>query len=287
LRAFIKLEARTMAESQRLALALLACFTLFCGATTASAEGLEFRVDTELFRGDEKKPILEQLTIFTADGTVYDFSLTSPKETMVFDPRHGRFTLLEETRKVKAIVTTQELINYALALENEAAKEHDPLFAFCAAPHFETTDNDINHNGQPMTELRLTSKPLTYTAIGLKAEKPDAAKAYRHFADWCARLNSSRVGNLPSNARLVLNDKLAERGLLPFEVTRTIPPTKPLGKKLDLRSEHRVNWTLSDTDRRKIASASDMIAKFEVVSYDQYRSESVNPAPPPANQARR
>ncbi len=276
-----------MAVSKQLVVEVLACLALIVGATTASAEGLEFRVDTELFRSDDKKPILEQLTIFTADGTVYDFSLTTPKETMVFDPRNGRFTLLEETRQVKAIVTTQELINFALALENEAAKEHDPLFAFCASPHFETTDKDINHNGQPMTELRLAAKPLSYTAIGLKAEKPDAAKAYRHFADWCARLNSSRGGNLPSNARLVLNDKLAERALLPFEVTRTIPATKPLGKKLDLKSKHLVNWALADTDRKKIEAASDMIAKFPVVSYQEYLSGGAKAAPPPANQARR
>ena|SRR5689334_22705737 len=82
-------------------------------AVGALADDLEFRVDTEVFKNDEKQPILEQLTIFAADGTVYDFQLTAPAETTVFDPRHGRFTLLDDTKKVKAVVATQQIMDVA------------------------------------------------------------------------------------------------------------------------------------------------------------------------------
>jgi len=273
-----------MAVAIRRMLAALACSlifacTVFWCASSIRGEGLEFRVDTELFKNEEKSPILQQLTIFTAEGAVYDFCLTAPTETTVFDPRHGRFTLLDESRKKKALITTQELLDYSLALEAHAAKQKDQLFAFCAAAKFETTEKEVDLNGQTHTELRLAAKSLTYTALGLKPPQPEAAKVYRHFADWCARLNSSRAGNLPANARLLLNNAFAERDLLPFEITRTTAAATPFGKKLDLRSEHRFNWALSGEDRKKIGNAGDMIATYELVSYDEYRAADAKPLP--------
>ena len=249
------------------------------------AVGQEFRVDTELFQDQDKKPFLEQLTIFAADGTIYDFCLSDPPEVTVFDPRHGRFTLLDESRKAKATVTTQELLDFSLSLETHAAQQKNRLFAFCAVPQFETTDQEIERNGQTLVEVRLVGKPLTYVAEGQRPQRPEAVKAYRQFADWCARLNATRPGNLPPGARLALNQALAERELLPLEITRTIPAERPLGKKLDLRSEHRLNWALAGQDHKKIEHAGDMMAKFQAISYDEYRK--VEPKPAPAKQARR
>jgi hypothetical protein len=240
------------------------------GGMPAAASGQEFRVDTELFKDQEKQPFLEQLTIFAVDGTIYDFRLTEPKETAVFDPRHGRFTLLDESRKAKAAVTTQELLDFSLALETQAAQHRDRLFSFCAVPQFETIEQEIERNGQTMVELRLTGKPLIYVAEGIKPQQSEAVKAYRQFADWCVRLNATRPGNLPPGARLALNQAMAERGLLPFQITRTIPASG-LTKKLDLRSEHRVNWALSGEDQKKVEHAADMMATFQAVSYDEYR----------------
>jgi hypothetical protein len=236
----------------------------------AVADGQDFRVDTELFQNQEKEPFLQTLTIF-ADGIVYDFRETEPREATVFDPRHGRFTLLDEVRHAKASVTTQELLDFTLALETHAAQEKDRLFAFCAVPQFETTDKPIERNGQSLIEVRLSGKPLTYVAEGQRPQRLEAVKAYRQFADWCARLNATRPGNLPPGARLALNQALAERELLPLEITRTIPAAGPLGKKLELKSQHRLNWTLSGEDRKKIERAGDMMAKFDAVSYDDYR----------------
>lgn len=276
-----------MAVAKHLVVGLLSSVALLAGAATLSAEGLQFRVDTEIFKNDEKKPILEQLTIFADDGTVYDFILTSPPEVTVFDPRHGRFTLLDETRKVKAVVKTQELLDFTLDLQKHAAQQRNALFAFCATPHFDTLTADIERQGQSMTELRLVGKPMSYTVLGVKPPEADAVKAYRHFTDWCARLNSTRGGNLPSGARLELNRELADRGLLPFEIVRKIPATLPLGKDFDLKSEHRVNWALCGEDQKKIERAGDMMAKFEMVSYVDYCAPDSKPAPAVTKQASR
>lgn len=256
------------------------------GGLPALTNAQEFRVDTELFKDQDKQPFLEQLTIFSADGTIYDFRLTEPRETTVFDPRHGRFTLLDESRKAKATVTTQELLDFTLALETHAAQQKDRLFAFCAVPQFETAEQEVERSSEAMVELRLTAKPLSYVALGQRPQRPEAAKSYRQFADWCTRLNATRSGNLPPGARLVLNQALAERELLPFEITRTIPAGGPLGrKKLDIRSEHRVNWALSGEDQKKIEHAADMMATFQLVSYHEYCGVEGKPAA--AKQARR
>lgn len=250
----------------------------------AIADGQEFRVDTELFRNQEKDPFLQTLTIF-ADGAVYDFQLTEPAEATVFDARRGQFTLLDESRRARATVTTQELLDFSLALETHAAQQRDRLLAFCAAPNFEISENPVEQNGQALTELKLSAKPLVYVVRAQKSPRPEAVKIYRHFADWCARLNATRP-NLPPGARLALNQALAERDLLPLEITRTTFEPGALGeKKMEIRSQHRLNWSLSGEDRKKIERAGDMLATFQAVSYDEYRKPQQKTAT--AKQARR
>jgi hypothetical protein len=251
----------------------LVCISVTMAEWPWIAAGEDFRVDTEIFRNQEKAPYLQSLTIF-ADSVVYDFRLTDPQEVTVFDPRHGRFTLLDEARKVKSVVTTQELMDFCLSLETQAAKENG-LFAFSAVPQFETTEKEVERNGQGHVELRLTGKPLTYVALGHRPERKDAIGAYRHFTDWCARLNATRGGNLPPGARLELNRALAEHELLPLEISRTTADF--WGRKSEARSQHRVNWALSGEDRKKIDRAADMMATFRAVSYDEYRKASSKP----------
>jgi hypothetical protein len=257
-----------MAALKRLFVEVIFGIIVAIGEAASLAGGEAFRVDTELFQNQDKKPFSERLTIFTEAGTVYDFCPTEPKEVTVFDPRRGVFTLLSEQKLVKATVTTQELLDFCLAFETQAAQEKHTLFAFCAAPQFETTEKEINRNGQTIIELRLTAKPLTYVAEGQRFEHPEAVKAYRHFADWCARLNATHE-NPPAAARLALNQALAERDLLPLEITRTYPADWNT-KKLEIRSQHRFNWALAGEDQKKIDHAGDLMATFKLVSYDEY-----------------
>jgi len=91
-------------------------------------------------------------------------------------------------------------------------------------------------------------------------------------------------GHLPPGARLALNKALAERKLLPLEITRTILPANPLGKKIVVRSRHLVNWSLSGEDRKKIDRAGTYLAEFSAVSFEDYRSAS---AKPPVKTARK
>jgi hypothetical protein len=237
----------------------------------------EFRVDTELFVGAEKEPALETLTIFSG-GLVYDFVLTEPREVVILDAQRGRFSLLDESRAIRSEMSTQDLLDFTLALERHAAEAKNPLLSFAAKPRFETTEKVSEQNGQSGIELRLAGKPIEYVVLGQRPEQPAAAKLYRHFADWYARLNATRPGNLPAGARLALNEELGRRELLPREVTRIITPANPLARKSELKSRHLVNWTLSGEDRRRIERAGDWLATYKAVSYDEYRGADREPA---------
>jgi hypothetical protein len=248
-----------------------------CGP--ARCQERAFRVDSELFKDQDKMPLLQTLTIFHS-GMVYDFLLTTPQEVTVLDPLRGRITLLDEGRRVKATVTTQEILEFTLALQTHAAQEKDPLLVFCATPQFETTERSVEQQGQTLAELHLSAKPLSYVALGQQPAWPQAAALYRQFADWAARLNATRPGNLPPAARLALNEALAERGLVPLEIRRTIPATSRLGKRLELRSQHRFNWTLSGEDHKRLERVGDMLATYQVVSFQEFLKPPAADTPP-------
>ena len=254
----------------------LAIAALFVGLLVDRTSAEEFRIDTEIFIGDEKEPAAEMLTIF-AQGLVYDFQLKGPEEITMLDTVRGRYTLLDPARKVKCGLGVQDVLQQMLSLEAHAAESKDALFMFAAAPHFESKVEEATENGQPIVRLSLTAKPMEYAVLARPSERPEAVHAFRYFADQFARLNAMRPGNLPPGARLALNKALAERKLLPLEITRTILPANPLGKKLVVRSRHLVNWSLSGEDRKKIDRAGTYLAEFAAVNFEEYRTPATKP----------
>jgi hypothetical protein len=256
-------------------------FLLVALCAALRCPGQDFRIDTEVFVGDKKEPVAETLTLFS-NGLVYDFIITGPEEITMLDLARGRLTLIDTTRRIKCGLATQDVLSYILAFDTHAAENGDPLFAFAASPKFETTVEEFAENGQQLVRLRLSGRPLTYEAVGRRPERPEAVRALRSFADWYARLNAMRPGNLPPGARIELNKALAERDLIPLEVTRTVAPASPLGGKVEFRSRHLLTWALSGEDRKKIDRAGTCLAAFQSVSFDKYRSPT---APPVAQTA--
>ncbi len=248
---------------------------LFLGSSAGLAQ--DFRIDTEVFIGKEKKPAAETLTLF-ASGQIYDFLLQEPEEITLLDPVRGRLTMLDKARQIKCGLNTQELLDLSLAYETQAGESKDALFGFAARPDFAVTSEEVRENGQDLVKLSLVGKPLEYHAVGRRPERLEAVRSFRYFADFMARLNSQRPGNLPAGARLELNKQLAERELLPVEITRTIPPTNPLtGKRIEVRSHHLVSWALSGEDRKRIDRAGTYLAEFRAVSFEEYRRAIAQP----------
>jgi len=235
-------------------------FTL--GSILATAQGDDFRIENEVFRGNSTKPVAETLTLFAGDF-VYDFVLGDQsdgieyEEVTVFDNRRGRNLLLNAKRKIQTVLTTKELGQLTTAFRQRAANEPN---GGLLAPVFTVTYE------KAAQQLTMTSNALTYRVKGIATKDPTASKRYSNFADWYAQLNAV-IGNLPPFGRIELNRLLAEKGLLPLEIERTIVLNR---KKMTAHSEHTVIWTLSNTDRRRIERAGELMTTLRSVSLKEY-----------------
>jgi len=247
---------------------VLSCIVLAAGTQVAAVSmALDFRVETDLFIGTEKDPVGENLTLF-AGGQVYDFLLSGSKEITIYDPARGQFKLLDTKRKLRSDISTQLLLEKVEATESLIAKGDDPFMRAVMKPKFDTKVEEFEENGETRVRITMTSKEITYKVVGAKPKHPEAIHAYRQFCDYFARFNSVRLGGFPPGSRLALNEALAERGLVPIEIERTI--VSP-GKKLEHRTRHLINYILSNQDLQKINAAGNYLAEFGAVDFEQHR----------------
>jgi hypothetical protein len=156
------------------------------------ARAQQFRIDTEVFVDGQQEPVSTSLTIFR-DEVIYDFLLGGTPETTVFDIRRGRIVLLDPQRKVRTELTTDTLLEFCATMKSRAVSEgQDQLFH----PAFRTEYDEERRM------LTLSSELITYVAQGVVPRETGAAKRYQQFADWHARLNAVRPGNLPPFGRV-------------------------------------------------------------------------------------
>jgi hypothetical protein len=254
--------------------AVVTSLALWCSLVLAGTalRGEDFRIDTEVFIGDDKDPVVETLTIFSR-GRIYDFLLTKPEEITLFEPGRGILTMLDVKRQVKATIDTQELLDATLSLQTAALQSSNSTFRAAAKPEFALKAEAFEENGHNYNRLVFNGSPIAYTVVGEKPRHPEAVQEFKYFADWYARLNAVRpdAGNLPPGARLEVNKAIAEKGLLPIRVERVMFGTLG-GKKSEVRSEHLVNWTLSNDDRARIDQTGNYLANenFKLVTFDEY-----------------
>jgi hypothetical protein len=243
---------------------------LILAMSCASAWGEDFRIESKTFSGKEKMPASETVTLFRA-GVVYDY-LTDPPGVAVFDKAHGRFILLNPTRKVKTEIKTDDVLTFAQSIKGAAGQSQNKFLKFSANPEFHSQFDEERE------ELNLTSPYMSYQVLTVKAKNLAAAQQYREFLDWYARLNAiTNPSSLPPFPRLVPNEHLANRELIATQVQLTIPSQGPLGgKSQELRSEHKVTWRLLPRDLDKIAETANQLTAFKPVSFNDYRTTAGN-----------
>jgi hypothetical protein len=226
-------------------------------ATTTTAQ--DFRFESDVFVENEREPVLQHLTLFTGN-LVYDFALGSADEVTMFDAQKGRVVLMNLATKTQTEVSTDTILAFTTKIKQIALANRNGPVALTF--RVETDDSE--------EAVTVTSDHVTYTAIGMPAEQLGADDRYREFADWYARLNAMRPGNLPPFGRLELNRELANRQWLPKEITRTLVIDKLLRKRQEVSSKHIVAWQLTNTDRRRIQDVAGYQAVFRKVPFDEY-----------------
>ncbi len=235
--------------------AVLLVLTL-SGPTT----GQSFRVETDVFSGDQQQPIAEFLTLFH-NGVIYDYQFTEPRIVTVFDISRNRFLLLDPRSRTKAELSTAQIESFHQQVRAVMAGRDEPFFN----PQFQYEYDEQQH------VHRLSNERCTYQARGIKPDVPEAVNQYRAFADWYAQLSAMHPGSVPPYGRLELNRVLAERGQVPEFVERTISIARVFpSKQYTIRTQQLYTWLLSEQDHRRIRQTGDDMASFRAVSPDQF-----------------
>lgn len=246
--------------------------------------GGEFRIQTRLYMGNEKEPASENITLFK-DDVVYDYS-ASPQSTLevtMFDPRRGRFVLLDIERRLRTQIPTKEVANHIQQLRAKMATQNEnKMFQFFQNPQFKAAVD-------PETdELTFDSPYLTYRIVPLAVKDEQVLRTYIQFANWYAQLNSVIMpGSTPPFPRLAINSALQSRGVMPTRLTFTAKNLEPLAanKSITIRSVHEVEWKLFADDQRQIEETGRQLVTFQEVSPTEYLR--LTSGQPEAQQAQR
>lgn len=243
---------------------------LSLGTTSADlVQAAEFRIETRVYRGDDADPLNSTTTLFR-DGRVYDIPRTpiGPCDVTVFDPRNGRFILLDTKRKLKTELQMSLIDEYVDLQRARARKGDSPFLQFLADPEFEESYDEPNQ------QVELESAFMTYKLTTQEVASPEAMQQYGDFADGFTKLTPVlEIAAPPPFARLVVNQALRERNLIPDRVEMTARPDGEVGSKQEfkLRSEHDVAWKLLGEDRTKIDQIVNQIGTYKAVQLDEFR----------------
>ena len=249
-------------QSQQIWRSSILLLSMVCASIASSATANDFRIETEIFVEDDSTPASSSLTLFSGT-TVYDFlnHASSLGDITVFDVSRGRFVLIDAQRKLKTTITKDYLLKFLEQIKTQAS---DEVVARFVTPKLEQMFN-------PSTKtVTVASDHMTYQATGIHAKWVPAIQKYRHFADWIARLNSTRVGNLPPYSRFELNRVMAEQKLLPKSIERTVLLDRVGLRKQVVRSEHSIHWQLTNSDRKRISSTGTLMAGCKEVSVNEF-----------------
>lgn len=227
----------------------------------------DFRIENQVFVGRSSEPQAASTTIFQ-NGIVYDY-LQEPSEVTVFDPDHGRFILLNEAKRIRTEVGTDEVAAFVARLQQWARGHDDAYMQFLADPEFETSSDDSDE------AVVFSSQWMTYRLhfdrIGVS---PAVVQQYRRFSDAYAQLNTllNPGARLPF-ARIYVNRAVEAEGKLPREVKLVITPggTPFSPQRTTIRSEHRFIDQLVESDRQRLAQTREYMAMFQPVRFAEYQ----------------
>lgn len=239
----------------------LAVLAVVADASPAAAQ--QMRIETNVFVDDEADPANHTVTLFDSD-TVYDF-IDQPPQIMVFRPpsasHPGNFIMLDVDAKQRTEVSTERIAGLMEKLTRWAGEQEDALLKFSAQPDFEESYDEESG------VLTLDSQQWKYTVATVPAENAKALARYREFTDWYTQLNTMLNSTPPPGARLKLNAALAEHGVVPVEIRRSVA-----SESTTLRATHMFTWRLSREDRDRIDEARSQLASFNKVDNQQFLS---------------
>jgi hypothetical protein len=230
-----------------------------------TARGVEFRIENKVYVDQEKDPVAGSVTIF-ADEMVYDV-LDGQREITVFDRAHGRFVLLDPAHRIRTEISVGRLQQAMEQLQTWAYAQADPYLRFLAAPKFD------RQGATAAGGLEFASPWVTYLVMPQGPADGEIARAYQEFSNgYCALNTLTNPGGRPPFARMIVNDALGQKKLIPRQVTLTIRPREgQTAKRTTIRSQHQFTPRLTAADRQQMARAEQFVVNFTPVLFDEYQ----------------
>jgi len=229
---------------------------------SAPAQSQEFRIETDVYVGEEEAPASHTVTLFEKSA-VYEF-VDKPNQVIVYrtssEGRPAQFILLDPETQRRTDVDVARVEKLMQKLTRWASEHKDPLLKFAAAPKFEETFDAERGS------LTLASPEWTYRVATVEAEDAAALKRYRDFTDRYAELTSMLFNSPPPGPRLALNAALAKHGVVPVEIQRTTGGED----KNAVRAMHLFSWRLSREDRTRLDEAQAFLANFKKVDNEKF-----------------
>lgn len=228
----------------------------------AAAIGQEFRIETEVYVGDEEAPASHTVTLFESSA-VYEF-IDKPEQIVVYreggEDRPAQFILLDPQLRRRTDVDVRRIEKLMKTLNRWASEHKDPLLQFAANPKFdEVFDADTR-------SLTLSSPEWTYRVATIEAADRPTLARYREFTDRFAELSSMLHNSPPPGPRLALNAALEKHGVVPVEIQRTTGGEDQNA----VRATHLFSWRLSREDRGRLDEAQAFLANFKKVDNEQF-----------------
>ena len=233
---------------------------------TPALVGQDFRMETSIFAGDEKKQIAQNVTLFQ-EKLIYDFRLANeanpkPIEIVVFDQRQMTFTLIDVTRGYRTRLEVPQLIKMVEGLRQQVRVSEKTKFLI------DPLDETMNPSG---SELALSSEHIHYRIEGERPKNPDLLPRYFEYLSQFTRLMASDPKSLPPFARMQLNQSIKKMGWFPSRIEARYKPNQLIRNEIKMRSEHSFLETLSRKDEERIEMAKSLLMKSEEVSLPIYR----------------
>lgn len=256
---------------------LLCVVATFASGTASAAPDAEprplaMRVESEIFAGGSA-PVARSLTLFR-DGVAWDF-LELPAagkgrgaarlelaEIALHDPARERIVIIDPVRHVKTQVEAIRLERLSVSLAKWARGSDDRLVRWAGGPDFAADLTETEGT------IELAGPRVRYAVAHAAAPSPEAARAYRTFADSALLLKALvRPGGIPPFPRLALNRRLEAAGAIPSEVTLEVEPRLgALGGQAErLTCVHKVHPAILPEDAAKIEEAEAHVATAEAV----------------------
>lgn len=244
--------------------AIVTALLLACGLTQPSA-AQEFRIDTEIYVGDQAQATSTNTTLFS-DGLVYDIPTTgsSMHEACVLEPARRRIVLLDRSRQVKLELDDLQLIRMGDSLRKQTQQNK--------AAEFLVRDRFEEQVDVASGVATLTSPLITYRVTGSRPSDVRMLPAHNQFLSYFTRMKFSDPHAFPPFPRLQLNETISKAGWIPSEVTIKIEKNPLYPEGMSARSRHTLTPTLSDRDRQTIADLKAQWLNYQSVNLEKYRA---------------